>query len=133
MALACSDNELIITLFKELSQLYKKELNNNAACTYNKAAAALGAWPGVITEGKTFHKTKGTKLDGVGPKCCQVTISRPLNPNPDLNCGFSSPTLSMSLLCPKSLLIHIINPHAKPPNSVSLTNNSPSFFCIPTR
>lgn len=69
--IACPENTLIIRLFHQLSELYLKEDNVNAATTYQNVVQELSKWPDKITGGDDFDSSKGTKLKGIGKKTCE--------------------------------------------------------------
>lgn len=69
--ITCPENTLIISLFHQLSELYLKEDNVNAATTYQNVVQELSKWPNKITSGDDFDSSKGTKLKGIGKKTCQ--------------------------------------------------------------
>lgn len=69
--ITCPENTLIISLFHQLSELYLKEDNVNAATTYQNIVQELSKWPDKITSGDDFDSSKGTKLKGIGKKTCE--------------------------------------------------------------
>lgn len=69
--IACPENTLIISLFHQLSELYFKENNINAANTYQNVVQELSKCPDKITSGDDFDGSKGTKLKGIGKKTCE--------------------------------------------------------------
>ena len=70
---ACPENAALVGKFLELSNLYRKDANPNAANTYNKAANALSQFQDVITSGNQFRPKKGgQKVEGLGDKSCSL-------------------------------------------------------------
>ena len=69
----CPENAPIAAKFLELSNLYRKEANTNAANTYNKAANAISQFSDIITSGNQFKPKKGgVKVQGLGDKSCAL-------------------------------------------------------------
>ena len=63
----CANNATLYEVMSELSQLYRKESNSNAANTYSKVAATIKNLPFEITEDNAMGLSKGkTKVAGIG-------------------------------------------------------------------